>query len=49
MVKATTQDEARDLMEASPYFRNQVYGPLEVRPVQGMLGGLLGGVAWPVQ
>jgi hypothetical protein len=46
-VQASTADEARLLMEGSPYFRNQVYGPLIARPLQGMLGGLLGGIAWP--
>jgi uncharacterized protein YciI len=45
-VRASTPDEARGLMEASPYFQNRVYGPLAARPVQGMLGTLLGGVAW---
>jgi uncharacterized protein YciI len=46
-VRASTPDEARSLMEGSPYFQHRVYGPLAARPVQGMLGTLLGGVAWP--
>lgn len=45
-VRVSTPDEARRLMEESPYFQNRVYGPLAARPVQGMLGTLLGGVAW---
>lgn len=48
LVEAEAPDEARALMEASPYFQNQIYGPLEVKPLQAMLGVLLGGTAWPV-
>ena len=46
LVRASTPDEARRLMEGSPYFQNRVYGPLAARAIQGMLGTLLGGVAW---
>jgi uncharacterized protein YciI len=45
-VKAATLEEARGLMEGSPYFQNRVYEPLVARGIQGMLGGLIGGVAW---
>jgi sugar lactone lactonase YvrE len=46
-VQAATPEEARRLMEGSPYFKSRVYGPLTARPLQGMLGGFIGGVAWP--
>ncbi len=46
MVQAPTADDALMLLSRSPYYVGGVYSKLQVRRLQGMLGGLLGGVAW---
>ncbi len=46
LVTAESETEAVALMERSPYYREGIYGPLAARRFQGMLGDLIGGVAW---
>ena len=47
IVTAPTAASARQLMQASPYFREGLYQSCDVGRFRGLLGGLLGGVAWP--
>jgi sugar lactone lactonase YvrE/uncharacterized protein YciI len=46
-VRTESTDEARAYIEASPYFAAGMYANCRVRPFQGILGSLLGGVGWP--
>ena len=45
-VRASDPDAAKLLIDASPYAKNGVYGVTDVKPATGMLGELMGGVAW---
>lgn len=47
VVSAASRDAAQRMMAASPYAREGLYSQCEAGRFTGLLGGLLGGVAWP--
>jgi uncharacterized protein YciI len=47
LIRAQDAQTARALIEDSPYQQAGVYEVVDVKPAIGMLGDLMGGVAWP--
>ena len=46
-VAGKTTDDAKRMMEASPYYTGGVYAECDARPFDVMLGSVVNGVAWP--
>jgi uncharacterized protein YciI len=45
-IRAASSEEARAVIEGSPYQQAGVYKILDVQPATGILGELMGGVVW---